>query len=902
MKRILAVFLALVALFAFSAVPALAEGYNGDDTDFAVALGIILEDEIDSAQPLTRIELAEIFYNIVFHGQENTNEYWKEKDFPDVPQEKKHIAATVFGMGVMRGYSDTVFAPGDAVTHNQAVKALISFLGYDIQAERLGGYPSGYLSQAARLKILPAENISGDAKITYAGFCSMLKKAINVDVAIWNNIMPDGTAVNDILEGTGYLEYYRGIKVLNGKVTGNYLTGTDEEISYFGVYINDTEKIEVSEKAQGLQELLGYDVYIYYTEDGNTKTALYFEEGINNVLEISDSSIAGVSKGNIRYYDDNSDAVSEVSFAYNAALIYNGTLETSYSAEDINPFANGNLDGSIKLIDAGKDGVYETIVVNAFQSVVVEDVRNNKIYGMYSATGNNADKVIDVTNYKERNIDIININGQISDLSALRKGYVANICRDKNGVVKRIVITKDSMTGVIEEIAYSGGKISSIKIGGAEFDVSKNLIVVDHAGKIKSGVSAVIFFNCQTKVAFIDLESQYVATYSKGLLVDAGTFGGLEKASACMIYDAEGKMNEFSLAEKIVYNGTITDAAEVVENFGKVGNRVKRQVILYKLDSEGKVVTAIELPKELAEGESTFEGFYKYPGTSFTYNIGYKSFSDTYLVTDDTLIFTYPDENYRDDYQRYGKLTLPTGEGTSSYTIDLFGMSKAGMAVDMGAVKMAFGGGGGDSSRRPYFIVSKVTNAIDEDGENCIKVSGHYMNGITFYSGAFTIKESVFAQGDLNREGKKPFLDQSETMFAPGDIYTVPDFSNGGVVHNIDTTQFYQVYDYDDNAFMNATGYATTTDRKYYIGKVVYRDDSSVKIQILDGTYRSFQLKSGAFRFVEVTKNPSNGELSVKPSTYEAILSEETHPGEGSTVIIHGRGMGIGCYIYNVKR
>ena len=24
--------------------------------------------------------------------------------------------------------------------------------------------------------------------------------------------------------------------------------------------------------------------------------------------------------------------------------------------------------------------------------------------------------------------------------------------------------------------------------------------------------------------------------------------------------------------------------------------------------------------------------------------------------------------------------------------------------------------------------------------------------------------------------------------------------------------------------------------------------------------------------------------------------------GEGSTLIIHGRGMGIGCYIYNVKR
>ena len=108
----------------------------------------------------------------------------------------------------MRGYSADVFAPDAPLTYDQTVKAIVSFLGYSLQADSMGGYPSGYLAQASRLQILPYGNIAGDYQATYGLVATILKKAINKDIAVWNHTGTDGTAILDVLEGTDYLEYY----------------------------------------------------------------------------------------------------------------------------------------------------------------------------------------------------------------------------------------------------------------------------------------------------------------------------------------------------------------------------------------------------------------------------------------------------------------------------------------------------------------------------------------------------------------------------------------------------------------------------------------------------------------------------------------------------------------------
>ena len=214
MKKVLSIILIFSILFVLSATPVFSAKYDAEknDTQFFAAMGIFpATAEEDTV--LTRIQLAEIFYNIVFSYQSESGKSWGEYDFQDVPLESKHLASTVASLGAMRGYSSDIFGPNDPVTYAQTVKAIVSFLGYDIQADLLGGFPSGYFAQASRLQILPAGNYPGDYQATYGTVAAILKKAINKDIAIWNNSTSDGTATQDVLEGTDYIKYYTTIFV-----------------------------------------------------------------------------------------------------------------------------------------------------------------------------------------------------------------------------------------------------------------------------------------------------------------------------------------------------------------------------------------------------------------------------------------------------------------------------------------------------------------------------------------------------------------------------------------------------------------------------------------------------------------------------------------------------------------
>ena len=84
MKKIISLLILLSLILTSAAMPAFASD-NGD-LDFAKAFGLISE-ETAADTPLTRIELAEIFYNIIFPTQNIQSTYWGEADYPDVPAE-----------------------------------------------------------------------------------------------------------------------------------------------------------------------------------------------------------------------------------------------------------------------------------------------------------------------------------------------------------------------------------------------------------------------------------------------------------------------------------------------------------------------------------------------------------------------------------------------------------------------------------------------------------------------------------------------------------------------------------------------------------------------------------------------------------------------------------------------
>ncbi len=100
---------------------------------------------------LTRAEMVTILLRVF--GQ---NEYKGDFKFDDVLESHwayKNVL-TAYGMGIVNGTSATTFSPDLALTYEQAVKMLVSALGYDAKAVALGGWPTGYIAQAEAMNIL----------------------------------------------------------------------------------------------------------------------------------------------------------------------------------------------------------------------------------------------------------------------------------------------------------------------------------------------------------------------------------------------------------------------------------------------------------------------------------------------------------------------------------------------------------------------------------------------------------------------------------------------------------------------------------------------------------------------------------------------------------------------------
>lgn len=887
MKKILALFVVITSLFSLFTISAYAQENDSlTDFNFATTLGFIDGESFLDDDVITRIQLAEIFYNIVFPNQKDSSDFWDENDFPDVPAEKKHIASAVYGLGVMRGYSDNTFAPDDEVTYNQLVKSMVSFLGYDLQAQRIGGYPSGYLTQASILKILPSGNVPGDSKATFGAVASMLKKAIGVNFATL-----DGDGTQMILKGEDYLYHYRNIRVSRGTVTCNYLTNIlgGETTTYFGVYFNDVY-MDVADTAHGLQNMLGHDVYVFYEDINNTKTAVYYEKGLDNVLEIESGDIAFVSGRNILYYSDNSDTPLEAQYAFNATLVYNGSYCGSYIESDLNPFASGDVDGSIKLIDSDFDSVYDIIVVTAFNTYVVRDIKNNKIYGYYEISNDLKDKVIDVSNYKERNIDIRNILGEPLVLEAVKSGYVINVCRDKSGTIKEIIVSRDSTTGVLQEVEKTGDKITKIKLNDVEFPVSGAMKKIDSASRLSPGVSVKVYFNCEDKVAYIDVDSAFSDGFLAGYLVDAGKENGLAGKVKTIIFTAAGEMKEFDLPERIKVNGVMKNGDEFLSQVGFEGKRTKRQAVLYKTDDNDNLneILFADIPENT---QGFTDGFYQFPDRADeVYAQVLETFGSYFALSENVVTFAVPNEKERDDYEKYS-VGATISDNLPLSRVKAYGTSKSGIEANVLVVSS------GDAGKTleydaPIFVITKISTVADEYKKEKYKIFGHYVEGTTYSNGSFVISEEDLKAGC---NGEMPKL---------GDVLRTAHFSETGECGFVT-----RIFKFEEKKFyassLSSAGNPTDTrikgGHRMMFGTVYEKSGNMIKVNV-EGIDRQevHNLTGGYYKIIECKKDKEGNYSIGQLSSSSCVIDERFHPGEGSKVLIYSRsGTGIAIFVFN---
>ncbi len=153
---------------------------------FLRSFEIMVGDENGDLQPerlLTRAEMAQIAVNMLrLRGVEPN--YPNMETFLDV--EKSYWGYNAIhlmrGAGHVQGYGDGTFRPEGFVTNAEAIKMLVSILGYAPRAAECGGFPDGYLKVAEEIGLLKDLQLVPSALSTRQNVMDMIFNAVYLPV------------------------------------------------------------------------------------------------------------------------------------------------------------------------------------------------------------------------------------------------------------------------------------------------------------------------------------------------------------------------------------------------------------------------------------------------------------------------------------------------------------------------------------------------------------------------------------------------------------------------------------------------------------------------------------------------------------------------------------------------
>lgn len=594
MKKLLALVLSLLCLL--TVTPTFAATFTdttGESCENAVevlsALGIVEGKEegvFAPADTLTRAEMTAI----ILRAMNVTPSANGGKEFTDVPA--THWAHAIIGsayqMGIACGTSDTTFEPDGIVTYEQAVKMVVSALGYTVQAEAIGGYPSGYLAKAAQLDILKGTLTGGN--MTRGNMAILMYNALGTEISRRESYGDDAYTFTSDASVT-MLSYYLKVTHYRSMVTatpmirfgGETKRLLDDEVIVSGIVMKKGET--------NAQNMLGIqsDIYVKTEVDGEIPTVLAIVPRASvEVVDLVSADIESSSTATELVYigENGKEVKADIS---GATLIWNGREEEKSEAR-IKPEA-----GTVRLI-SGTGADYDFIIVEAYTNHVVEHV--NKEKGTVSfKTVNDPTITIDFDDDKLKT-QLLDANGTPIDLTNLAEWDVLSVAESDarhTSKSRRIYRSNQVITGMVTEISQNEVTID-------EEAYPSDLVY----GAIELGQNAAYYLDFTGSIAAVN--TKYTGTgRTYGWLQNAAPTKGLDTMLQLKIFTEDGEWKVFKLADKISFNGTDgLDSLSLIgnqtsENLWAAGNRpsiwadgeIVPQLVAYKTNAEGHI-TEIE--------------------------------------------------------------------------------------------------------------------------------------------------------------------------------------------------------------------------------------------------------------------------------------------------------------------
>ena len=679
--------------------------------------------------------------------------------------------------GYIIGDDNGNFRPDDYITNQEMLKCVVAALGYTANAS-LAQYPDGYLSVASRLKLTnKLGGLNDDA--TIASMTQLFYNALDVNVM---EVSGDAAGKFEINKDLTYLEKTFDIKKISGRIDANYLTSLDGSVSGMK---EDTIRVEgeiftLTDENLYLADLIGYNMEFYYRENGVENEIIAAVNDKTEELVISADSIDEYKDGKLFYTVGDESRQRKASIDKNAVIMYNGTVQTSYT-DDIFNIKNG----SVELVKSENDSTYSVVKIYDYSSYVVKSAsaEANKIFLKAQRTKNAAGEyeytypTIELDNYEH--YFIRNSSGLQIKVSELKENNIVSVGESKDKSVCYINVETRAISGEVQSIFTNESGERCVKIADVEYaldsDFDKNIDFI-----LAQKLNVLAYLSYKGKIASMTVavaSGEWNYGYMMNMVEDDS-----DESIVIKIFNSAGKVEKFKLKDKVRVDGESKKKEDVLKFFQTVPaanedseQTVEPQLVRYRMN--GEVVSEIDTATvNISGGESEETSLSKdkpYSNYQFFWNtkqfVGGGSFSfnsyDTAMrVGDNTLVFFVPDptdrsvgyESARADESLY---SLKIGSGYfaehQTYAFEAYDID-----YDNGALAKVFVSKAGESDKwEENIVISSVDETVDEDSLPCIKIIGYNFGEKTAIS--LTLKKDVTTFEDvsnISESGQKPEL------------------------------------------------------------------------------------------------------------------------------------------------
>ncbi len=691
MKRKIAVI--LICILTIIAMPATAAFTDVAGTgceeaaEVLSSLGIIKGKNDEStfmpADILTRAETAALITRLSGAGTAPD----AELPFSDVP--KTHWAygeiGAAYTLGIMNGMGDGTFAPDEPVTYLQAVKIAVATLGYGVQAESMGGYPSGYLAVASHREIL--QRVKQETNMTRGNMANLLYNVMDAAPMVKAGYGTAAEGEYTVLEDETYLSYTRNIYTMEGMIEGVY----GKALAKYSYSLQKDEAVigGLLFKNCDAAAYLGYKVKVYYTETNDEYSALCVvpSQGSATIHIAAEDVLAKTTKTILVYEKDGKEEHTEI--AENALLSKNGKPQSPWNLTDLFPQT-----GTLTCVMNSR-GVIDAIVVSETVIYVVDSVGIND--GIIFLMKNDTNKLLLNTEDDYDTCIIQEADGTPIALENLKKWDVLSVSASEKEILS-IVRSNKSIEGTVTEISSDGAVI-----GDVEYRIRLGM-----TEQVTVGTKGIFYLNSDGEISALDRTSG--APYKYGYLVGATQKSGLDSDVQIKIFSEDSEMHVFTISDHIRLNDANEKKNDFIAKLPKeMDQTVKRQLIRYETDEAGTKLLSLELATDnfvqntsgvdaLDWGQARFTRDYYIDTEGLTNDIevGYKGgflrmFAGRMMLTADTKIFVIPKRDAQDkEYKMMAYTDLLHDEHTDSkyadislFDVDSYGVVSA-MVWDFG--------------------------------------------------------------------------------------------------------------------------------------------------------------------------------------------------------------------------